>query len=266
MLVYFILIFLTLLFYFIFFKTPFWISNLTFEFGKYRTIHLKYIISKNNIDYVTPSYRFRHSEYDGKLISNIIKSKNFKIHKMPKIHTYDLYHKNNMVNSLLNIDEKSYNNNYTKFANVCANVIKYVTNNGHPILNVAVVVNNRSDTNFYNGNYISFAFFKIYQTMNMKTILIKYYNAVNYARNKESKNFSLYDLYKLYNCDLILNSWRDLSHIKNKYNLLLNRYEGNILEREYILDFLQSKSKRKLVYFDFFDNEYIINKLEVLEV
>ena len=265
MIVYFILIFL-IIFYFIFFRTPFWISNLTFDFGRQDNIYLKYIISKDRIYYVTPSYRFRHSRYDGKLISNILKKKNFKIHKLKKISNYELYKNHNIVNNLLNISNELYDKNYTKFANVCSHIIKFVSLNTLSSINVAIIVNNRTNTNFNFGNYISFGFLTIHKTMDIKTIMNKYNKVVNYARNKETKNFSLYDLYLLFNCDLILNSWRDLSVINNSHNLLLERYEGNILDKEYILNFLISKKKRKLVYFDFFDDNYVINKLEYLNV
>jgi hypothetical protein len=265
MLVYFILIFF-ILFYFIMFKTPFWISNLTFEFGKQKFIHLRYIISKDSNYYITPIYRFRHSHYDGKLISNILKKKKFIIHKLKKINNYELYKNNNIVNNLLNITNDMYDKKFTKFANVCSNIMKFVSSNSPSSINVAIVVNNRNNTNFNSGNYISFGFLTIHKRMDIKTIMIKYNKIVNYARNKETKNFSLYDLYLLLNCDLILNSWRDLSIINNSHNLLLKRLEGNILDKEYILNFLISKKKKKLVYFDYFGDNYVINKLEYLNV
>lgn len=265
MLVYFILIFLTLIFYFIMFDTPSWITNLTFEIGKQRIIHVKYIIFKESQYFVTPSYRFRHSSYDGKLISNILKKKNFKLHKMKSIQNYELYKEHNTVNNLLNINYDLYNNNYTKFANVCSNIIRFISLNSSSYVNVAIVVNNRKDNNLNKGNYITFAFLRINKKMDLATILDNYTYEISYTRAKK-KHFSLYDLYKLYNCDLILNSWRDLSVINNQHNLLLKRFEGNILDREYILNFLLSKEKRKLVYFDFFDNNYVINKLEYLNV
>jgi hypothetical protein len=266
MLLYFILIFFTLIIYFVLFKTPFWISNLTLNIGKQRNIYLKYIINKDGVNYVTPNYRFKHSDYDGKLISNILKKKIFKTFNMNTINNYELYKKHNVVNNLLNINEDLYDKNYTKFGNVCANLLRFVSMNNPSTIYVAIVVNNRSDTNFIHGNYISFAFLKINKTMDVKTILQKYYDIINATRNKKLKNFSLYDLYCLSKCDLILDSWRDLSEIKNINSLELKRFEGNILEREYILNFLLSKNKRKVVYFDYFDNNYVINKLEYMNV
>lgn len=266
MLLYFILIFFTLIFYFIIFNTPSWMSNLTFEIGKQRIIYLKYIIFKENQNFVTPSYRFRHSDYDGKLISNILKRKNFKLYKMNPIESYELYKEHNIVNNLLNINDELYNKNYTKFANVCSNIMKFISLNRSSYINVAIVVNNRTDDNFSRGNYLSFAFLKIHKQMTLETILDKYTYEISYVRNRKKNNFSLYDLYKLLNCDLILNSWRDLSVINNQHNLLLKRFEGNILDKEYIIKFLLSRKKRKLVYFDFFDNNYVINKLEYLNV
>ena len=265
MLLYFILIFFTLIFYFIIFYTPMWMTNLTFEIGKQRIIYLKYIIFKENQSFVTPSYRFRHSEYDGKLISNILKRKNFKLYKMNSITNYELYKQHNTVNNLLDINYDLYNKNYTKFANVCSNIMRFISLKRSSCINVAIVVNNRRDNNFSRGNYLSFAFLQINKQMDLETILDKYTYEISYARTRKN-NFSLFDLYKLLNCDLILNSWRDLSVIDNQHNLLLKRFEGNILDRECIIKFLLSKKKRKLVYFDFFDNNYVINKLEYLNV
>ena len=102
--------------------------------------------------------------------------------------------------------------------------------------------------------------------MDVNIILSRYKNAVTKARNKQVKYFSIYDLYLLNNCDLILNSWRDLSTIKNNYGYYLERYEKNILNKHNLNKFLLSKRKRKLVYFDYFDNNYIINKVKYLEV
>ena len=261
MLLYFILFFSSILLYFFIFKTPFLISNSLFEFTHYRYIKLRYIINKENINYLSDEYNFKNINYDGKLISNIIKNSNFKTISLNKIENFKLYDTNNIVENILNLDISKFNNNYTHLANICSYIIKYVSINTKFTINICVIVSNRSDTNFNYGNYITFAFFKVYKTMDIEMILKVYKNEINNARNKELKYFSLYDIYELYNCDLILNSWRDLSEVNNKYSFNFKRYESQLLDKDTILDFLISYRKRKVVYLDYFDNKYIINKI-----
>tara|TARA_Y100000389_G_scaffold173214_1_gene182238 strand:- start:14 stop:724 length:711 start_codon:yes stop_codon:yes gene_type:complete len=234
-----------------------------FEFSNFRKIYLRYIIKNNNDSkyYITPKYHFRHIDYDGKLISNILKNKIFKLNKLKEINIedYSFYNSHNIVTN-----KNSFNNNYSNFANVCAYLIKYMLKSKYLSINVAIVVNNRNSTNFKYGNYITFGFFKIYNTMTYLEILKRYSSAVNNARNSEMKHFSLFDLYYLYNCDVVFNSWRELSQIENKNSLYLKRYETPILDKEYIKEFLLSKRKRKMVVFDYYDDKYIINKLDYL--
>ena len=101
--------------------------------------------------------------------------------------------------------------------------------------------------------------------MDINTILIKIKNSINIARNKEVKYFNLYELYNLYQCDIIINSWRDLSTINNIYNLTMNRYENKILDKNKILNFLKSNRKRKILYLDYYDNNYVINKIDHID-
>ena len=124
---------------------------------------------------------------------------------------------------------------------------------------------NDKNDDFNYGNYITFAFLKIKNSMSYKQIADLISKSINNNKSGEKKTYTLYDCAKLYNCDLILNSWRDLSIINNINGFKLTRYETHILSLQEIKQFLVSNKKRKVVFFDYFNNDYVINRLDYIK-
>lgn len=265
---YFIFILITIFIYLILFKTPFFISNMIFYFSSLNNLVFNYILTKNNKNYLINSFRFKHTKYDGKLVSNILKSDKLKIsyHRLMLKELKDhviLYKEHNIVKKFLELESKSkfvYFNEYSNFVNTCTNLLKYIlcksnsnkyNNLSKNKLNVAIVVNHRKNDDFNYGNYITFAFLKIKNSMSYKQIADLISKSINNTKSGSKKTYNLYDCAKLYNCDLILNSWRDLSIINNINGFKLTRYEEDILTLQQIKQFLFSNKKRKLVFFDY---------------
>ena len=260
------------------FKTPFFISNMIFKFSSLNNIVLNYILTKDNKNYLINSFRFKHTKYDGKLVSNILKTNKLKIssHRLMLKELKEpiiLYKEHNIVKKYLEIESKSnfvYLNEYSNFVNICMNLLKYIFNNTSKYntnnLNVAIIVNHRTNNNFDYGNYITFAFLKINNIMSYKEIYDLISTSIKNAKLDSKKTYTLYDCLKLYNCDLILNSWRDLSIINNINGFQLTRYEPHILTLNEIKKFLFSNKKRKIVYFDYLNSNYVINRIDYLKI
>lgn len=270
---YFIFFLISIFIYFISFKTPFFISNMIFKFSSVNNIVLNYILTKDTKNYLINSFRFKHTKYDGKLVSNILKTNKLKIssHRLMLKELKEpiiLYKQHNIVKKYLEIESQTnfvYLNEYSNIVNTCTNLLKYILNNTNH-LNIAIIVNHRTNDNFDYGNYITFAFLEVNNLMSYKEIADLISKSIKNAKSGSKKTYTLYDCLKLYNCDLILNSWRDLSTINNINDFKLTRYEPHILTLNEIKDFLFSNKKRKIVYFDYFNSNYVINRLDYLKI
>jgi hypothetical protein len=278
---YFIFILISIFIYFILFKTPFFISNMIFKFSSLNNIVLNYILTKDNKNYLINSFRFKHTKHDGKLVSNILKTNKLKMScsrlMLKELKDPIILHKeHNIVKKYLEIESDSqsqskfvYLNEYSNFVNICTNLLKYILNNkskNKTNINISIIVNHRTKNNFDYGNYITFAFLIVNNIMSYKEIADLISKSIKNAKSGSKKTYTLYDCLKLYNCDLILNSWRDLSTINNINDFKLTRYEPHILTLNEIKDFLFSNKKRKIVYFDYFNSNYVINRLDYLKI
>lgn len=288
---YFIFILISIFIYFILFKTPFFISNIIFKFSSVNNIVLNYILTKDSKNYLINSFRFKHTKHDGKLVSNILKTNKLKIssHRLMLKELKEsiiIHREHNIVKKYLELESVSnlqsqpnfvYLNEYSNFVNICMNLLKYIFNNTSKYntniskyntnnLNVAIIVNHRTNNNFDYGNYITFAFLKVNNLMSFKEIADLISKSIKNAKIDSKKTYTLYDCLKLYSCDLILNSWRDLSIINNINGFKLTRYEPHILTLNEIKDFLFSNKKRKIVYFDYLNSNYVINRLDYLKI
>ena len=113
------------------------------------------------------------------------------------------------------------------------------------------------------GNYIKFACFSVIPSDDLLYICYKQYEAIKkigsykYIKN----NTTLYDFYKLYNIDYIFNSWRDLTTINTINNNILLR-QSLIKINEVDIYNLKHNKSRFAITFDYFDNKYIISKID----
>lgn len=257
---YFILFFIIVYIYYIIFDTPFFISNKILNFTIFKTINLDYIVNYKNNNYLY-NFTLPHEEYDAKLISNYLKTNKLKMKQNPilNISDYKLNYNHNIVNEFLSLNKNTYDSKFSNFINTISYLICDICMKQQKSLNVGIIVNNRTDNNFQKGNFITFAFFRVYPYQELYKIMKNMNKSIINAKNKEKKYFSLYDLYNLYNCDLIFDSWRELTYIENIHGFSYSRIENNILSYNELKKIIYAKRK-KFIYLDYKDNNYIISK------
>ena len=202
-------------------------------------------------------FNFHHKKFDGKLIKYIIKDglvtptieNNMNIYKFEP---YQLLPSERILN-------------YSRFVSSTSYLIKEMLNNQKRKLNICIFVSVRDNLNnkIQFGNYIKFACFSVIPSDDLQYICYKQYEAIKkvcsykYIKN----NTTIYDFYKLYNIDYIFNSWRDLTIINTiNNNVLLRKSLIKISEND-IYNLKHYKS-RSVITLDYFDNKYIISKIE----
>lgn len=263
--IYFICIFIIIFIYFIVFKTPFFLINYLFGLSNMNTFHLNYKIYKNNSIY-KKQIKINHIYYDGRLTSMKIKDYGIKVNTHDKIsNDFELYHSHNIVTNLLQIP-KNHNTNFSSFNYTTSNLLKFISLNNEKIIKVCVIVSTRGNNDYSYGNLINVAFFNVHKFMDINTIMKRFKYSVDKSKKSTRRFLNIYEILKLLDCDIILNSWKDLSYIESKNGIILKRYEPTILSKQNLLNNLLDKKKLKVIFFDKYDNDWVINKIKHINI
>lgn len=262
--IYFICIFIIIFIYFIVFNTPFFLINYLFGLSNMNPFYLKYKVYKNDNIY-TKEFKINHIYYDGRLASMKIKDSNINISTLDKIsNDFELYHSHNIVTNLLQIPKN--NTNFSSFNYISSNLLKFISLNRNKIIKVCVIVSTRGNNDYSYGNLINLAFFNVHRFMDINTIMKRFKYSVNNAKKSTRRFLNIYEIIKLLDCDIILNSWKDLSYIESKNGTILKRYEPTIFSRQNLLNNLLNKKKLKIIFFDKYNNDWIINKIKHVNI
>lgn len=202
-------------------------------------------------------FNFHHKKCDGKLIKYIIKDgggaptieNNMNIYKFE---SYQFLPNKRILN-------------YSKFVSSTSYLIKEMLNNQNRKLNICIIVSVRDKLNnkIQFGNYIKCACFSIIPSDDLHYICYKQDKVIKKVSNYKyiKNNTTIYDFYKLYKADYIFNSWRDLTTINTINNNILLR-QSLIKINEVDIYNLKHDKSRSAITFDYFDNKYIISKID----
>ena len=147
-----------------------------------------------------------------------------------------------------------------------AHLLKYISLIQKKKLRVCVIVSKRNENEYSKGNLIKFAFFNVNMYMDNVTIMKIFKYSVENSKKCSKKFINIYDIIKFLNCDIIINSWKELSQIETNNGLLLNRFESKILSEFELLNHLLDEKKGKIIFFDKYNNDWIINKIENINI
>ena len=263
--IYFISIFISVFIYFLVFNTPFFIINYIFGCSQMNPYYLNYYIYKNNYKY-SKTFKINHFYYDGRLTSMVIKKKKIKLNNLKKIDDVGckIYNKHNILSNLLNIPKN--NTTFSSLNYNVAHLLKYISLIQKKKLRVCVIVSKRNQNEYSKGNLIKFAFFNVNMYMDNVTIMKIFKYSVENSKKCSKKFINIYDIIKFLNCDIIINSWKELSQIETNNGLLLNRFESKILSEFELLNHLLDEKKGKIIFFDKYNNDWIINKIENINI
>ena len=263
--IYFICIFLFIIIYYLVFNTPFFLINNLFGFSQMKSFILNYYIFKNNEVY-SKTFEIDHKKYDGRLTSMLLKKKNIRLNNLNKINnnSIKIYEKHNILSNLLDFKK-----NDTLFSSLNYNVshlLKFMCNTQKRNLNVCIVVSTRDETNYTNGNLIKLGFFNVHKSMDNIEIMKRFKNCVEKCKKDSKKFLNIYDILRFLNCNITINSWKDLSEMQTSYGLILKRFETSLFSKTELLNNLLDGKKGKVVFFDKYNNDWIINKIENISI
>jgi hypothetical protein len=245
----------TLFIYYLIFITPKKISNyiLGFICGN---VHLKYIILNYNNNIV--EYNYHHQTYDGDLMNLSIKNlTNLGIKNTENLRlSYNKY----QIVPKLNIT------NYSSFTNACAYILKTVLQNSKKKIKVGIIVSKRHclTNQFQQGNYMNIATYTVYPYMSLNNICEIHIKAITEVKNDCSKTYlKLYDIYKLYRCNYVLNSHRSLSYIErnDNYKLLRLQIPSEIPSELDMQNMYYFNTFKQLIVLNNFENQWIITQI-----
>lgn len=263
--IYFICIFVIIFIYFLIFNTPFFLINYLFGLSNMNPFYLNYKIYKNNNIY-KKEIKINHIYYDGRLASMKIKDSGIKVNTHDKIsNDFELYHSHNILTNLLQIS-KNHNADFSSFNYNVSNLLKFISLNNEKILKVCVIVSTRGNNDYSYGNLINVAFFNVHKFMDINTIMKRFKYSVNKSKKNTRRFLNIYEILKLLDCDIILNSWKDLSYIESKNGIILKRFEPTILSKQDLLNNLLDKKKLKVIFFDKYNNDWVINKIKHINI
>lgn len=264
---YFICIFIIIFLYFLVFNTPFFLINYIYGCSQMNRFNLNYYILKNDNIYIK-TFKINHILYDGRLTSMLLKKKNINIKNIKNINNkkgnLEIFKPHNILSNLLEIPK-----NDTKFSSLNFNVsylLKFISQIQNKILKVCVIISTRDENNYTQGNFLKFGFFNINKYMDNNEIMKRFKNCVENSRKDSKKFVNIYDILNFLNCDITINSWKDLSVIKNNNGLLMKRFENNIFSKKELLKNLLDGKKGKILFFDKYYDDWVINKIENINI
>lgn len=236
-------------FFYLYNYTPFLISNEIF--GSWGSVNIYYFEKISGKVFL---YCFDHRKCDGKLMAYSIEnnlSGNFKKYSI------DRKHEKEKINDYQFITFQQLSG-YSKFVLTISTIIRKIILVQNKDISISVVVSKRK--NFERkGNYLQFALVKIKKHYNYSEICEVIQCEIKKIQNSKRETTRLRDLYKnMYCVDYSFNSWRDLSEIKTitgeRLVRIINHLPKCIIHEIY-------KSNKKLIFFDYFRDRYLISKV-----
>ena len=278
-----IIIILIILYYY----TPKIISDI--GYGYLNPVKVKYIINNNNNNnnYDIIKYKFSHKYFDGDLMKLYIeKSKKNKINNKIKING-DAKDILNIYNKYQIIDIKN-NKKYSSFTCAVAYIIKLIFKyrncniksckkskelhyneckyNTCNKLKIGIVISKRHllEYVYVPGNYLKIGVYEIYKHNTYEEICNIHNNIIKNIKYNDTYNVNttISDIYNAHDCDIIFNSWRNLSHIKRDDGLELIRLPEKLNKKDLINDLFTTRKKNMYVKLDYYNNKWIISYFE----
>lgn len=257
---------------YLYFYTPHIVVNIVYKiiFSK---VSFTYIINYSKHDKISKiiTYKFDHGFYDGSLIAKFIKQSRSEHKRLIRTPEY-LYEDYQVVNYNLGNNVKK----YSSFTYAVSSIIKKMQNYYHinyptqQNINVGIIVSKRRllKNSSMLGNFIR----TVYYDINVNDSYDKICNIHDIAVKNEQKDIinlynNGYDIYKLKKSDIIFNSHRELSYIeRNDGNNLTLISDKNFKNKEDMENKMFKRGYKKMVFFNYLDEKWIIRTIETRNI
>ena len=282
-----IFIFLVILSIIFIFYTPKSLSN--YLYGFLKPVRLKYIITNNpiklNKKYNVIDYEFIHRYFDGDLMNLHIKDSTVTPKKQIRF-INNPYKKYQIIPNQFKLEQ------YSSFTQAVAYIIKKLFKYRNcditdcpektpnlfkynpckyrtcKSLKIGIVVSKRHllKNQYTKGNFLKFATYTVYSHNTFPEICDIHYHTIKKTKYTSCymENTTFNDIIKAYDCDIIFNSWRNLTNITRNDGTQLVRVPENLNKQDLINKLFKTYNKNMYVKLDYYETNWIISFFEKL--